>query len=87
MIPSRDSISLSLKSLDLTSDVPPRLLKVLDLGADRPALLAGSPDILDGVTSVEVEALNHVDALYSTGVLVVVSRVVDAFRQTSRLHT
>ena len=62
-----------LQSLDLAVDIPSGLFEILDLAV----LLAGSPDVFDGVAPAEVEMLGDCDTLDAARVAFVVRRMVD----------
>lgn len=63
----------SLHPFDLALDIPSGLFEILDLAV----LLAGSPDVFDGVASAEVKMLGDCDALDAARVALIVRRMVD----------
>ena len=63
----------SLHPFDLALDIPSGLFEILDLAV----LLAGSPDVFDGVPPAEVKMLGDCDALDAARVALVVRRMVD----------
>jgi hypothetical protein len=62
-----------LHPLDFSVDIPSSLLQVLDLAV----FFSGSPDVFDGVATVEVEMLGDLDALDAAGVALVMRWLID----------
>jgi hypothetical protein len=54
-------------------DIPSGLFEIFNLAV----LLAGSPDVFDGVASAEVKMLGDCDALDAARVALIVRRMVD----------
>ena len=73
-----DELSLSfldnfLNPLDLSLDIPSGFFEILDLAV----LLAGPPDVFDGIAPAEVKMLGDCDTLDAARVALVVRRMVD----------